>query len=162
MNQRRRLAIFEFTSGSGELDPRSPNGPFHPLLWPVRPSCIRDKMGHMTATQRLGSIKYLLLRANLRPVCWLWVNRSSTVSQRAASAVRVPIELTHNPVFHATTTPLQDRRSAALFFRIADTPPRNVPGGFLVHRGSLCPSDRQNTGSRSTSAAKLHEVDILA
>jgi hypothetical protein len=28
MNQRRRLAIYEFTSSNGELDPRSPNGPF--------------------------------------------------------------------------------------------------------------------------------------
>ena len=27
---------------------------------------IRDRLGHMTATQGLGSIKYLLLRANLR------------------------------------------------------------------------------------------------
>jgi hypothetical protein len=46
-----------------------------------RMATIRDRLGHMTATQRLGSIKYLLLRANPRPVCWLWVNRSSTVSQ---------------------------------------------------------------------------------
>jgi hypothetical protein len=37
------------------------------------------------------------MRANLRPVCWLWLNRSSTASQRAASAARVPIELTYNP-----------------------------------------------------------------
>jgi hypothetical protein len=28
MNQRRRLAICEFTSSNGELDPRRPNGPF--------------------------------------------------------------------------------------------------------------------------------------
>src|SRR5271168_1785674 len=54
---------------------------------------IRDRLDDMTATQRLGSIKYLLIRANLRPVCWLWLNRSSTASQRAASAARAPIEL---------------------------------------------------------------------
>src|SRR6202522_2525834 len=59
---------------------------------------IRDRLGDMTATQRLGSIKYLLMRANLPPVCWLWLNRSSTASQRAASAAQVPIELTYNPV----------------------------------------------------------------
>jgi hypothetical protein len=63
-----------------------------------RMATIRDRLGHMTATQRLRSIKYLLMRASLRPVCCLWVNRSSTASQRAASAARVPIELTHNPV----------------------------------------------------------------
>jgi hypothetical protein len=58
---------------------------------------IRDRLGDRTATQRLGSIKYLLMRANLRPVCWLWLNRSSTASLRAASAARAPIELTENP-----------------------------------------------------------------
>jgi hypothetical protein len=58
-----------------------------------RMATIRDRLGHTTATQRLGSIKYLLMRANLRPVCWLWVNRSSTASQKAASAARIPIEL---------------------------------------------------------------------
>ena len=64
-----------------------------------RMAMIRRRLGDMTATQRLGSIKYLLMRANLRPVCWLWLNRSSTASQRAASAAPVPIELTYNPCF---------------------------------------------------------------
>ena len=63
-----------------------------------RMATIRDRLGDRTATQRLGSIKYFLMRANLRPVCWLWLNRSSTASQRAAAAARVPIELTYNPV----------------------------------------------------------------
>jgi hypothetical protein len=49
---------------------------------------ICDKLGYMTATQRLGSIQYLLIRANRRPICWAWLKRSSTVSQRAASAAR--------------------------------------------------------------------------
>jgi hypothetical protein len=73
-----------------------------------RMATIRDRLGHMTATQRLGSIKDLLMRANLRPVCWLWVNRSSTASQRGASAARVSIELTHNPfkrMFRARRSP---------------------------------------------------------
>jgi hypothetical protein len=34
MNLRRRLAIYEFTSSNGELDPRSPNGPFCRELLP--------------------------------------------------------------------------------------------------------------------------------
>ncbi len=31
-------------------------------------STIRDRLGHMTATQRLGSIQYLLIRATRRPI----------------------------------------------------------------------------------------------
>jgi hypothetical protein len=48
----------------------------------------RDRLGHMFATQRLGWIQYLLIKGNLRPVCWPWPRRSSTASQRAASAAR--------------------------------------------------------------------------
>jgi hypothetical protein len=33
---------------------------------------IRDRLGHMFATQRFGSIQYLLIKGNLRPVCWPW------------------------------------------------------------------------------------------
>ena len=62
---------------------------------------IGDRLGDMTATRRLGSIKYLLIRANLRPVCWLWLNRKPDASQRRASAARAPIELTYNTVSKA-------------------------------------------------------------
>jgi hypothetical protein len=60
---------------------------------------IRDRLGHMTATQRLGSFQYLLIRANLRPVCWPWLKRSSTASQRAASAARGSDRIYLYPVF---------------------------------------------------------------
>ena len=36
----------------------------------------------------LGSIQYLLINGNLRGVCWPWLKRSSTPSQRAASAAQ--------------------------------------------------------------------------
>ena len=62
---------------------------------------IRDRLGHMFATQRLGSIQYLLFKGNLRPVCWPWVRRSSTASQRAASAARGSDRTTYNPVSQA-------------------------------------------------------------
>jgi hypothetical protein len=36
---------------------------------------IRDRLGHITATQRLGSTP-IPIRENLRPVCWPWLKRS--------------------------------------------------------------------------------------
>ena len=36
---------------------------------------IRDRLGHITSTQRLGSIQ-ILISDNLRPVCWPWLKRS--------------------------------------------------------------------------------------
>jgi hypothetical protein len=65
---------------------------------------IRDRLGHMFATQRLGSIQYLLIMGKLRPVCWPWRERSSRPSQRAASATGGSDRTYLYPVFPGTSS----------------------------------------------------------
>ena len=70
MNQRRRLATYEFATSNGELDPRSPNGPFCRESLPYSNSCRNEFFNSIVR-----------FRNNVHAVSWPYWNRPKSANQ---------------------------------------------------------------------------------